>query len=1267
MLGFHNETINNNNYLVTESYFGTGIQLATQADYSQKFAWHKELQTEAMIGSYIANLEAYIDEPGELPSGATVLAIDTPDPIGAGDPPSGVARITTSGDPAIPGTAFAIGVEPQPFLMEVFFGLCYPKTYLRASDRALINQALTTPIREDQAEDFGDYLNETGGPASGGTFPRIVNPQNNEQDNAFVSRLSRPAVVLAIQVGNPYPVPVSLAGFRLRFYDRYYTFPAQELAPATLAGPTTALVYAVSDVFGPFTNTNGTYGAANNHPQNPAFTALSPAQQAQAAGAAQTQNALFRRAMLDFLDIELEDGAIANLDEDADGLNEFATLYDSFGVAPDVNPLDRTLVFDGTAAMGFQQPILMQLSVPPASNGTPSPTLVSDSFAEFANWQDGFAGRPALELERQFGGVGATSWVVVDRLEYASNRPALDRGLSGDPAIQLSDDSAPNFVTETNHSFAQAVEEHLFQRNLPPPHHVEVVAQAGQAFRTRVDGVRLPKDHDFFFTWVRMARPWAMDVDAFARDNNGNPAANLIPQNNRRIGSDELSPRFVFAATTAAQGPTQEIDAVVNQVDSAEVRGSSFIWERSGNFEYGDAATVAAPFTASGSYAQAPYSSTLHVAGQQTDPDGTFGNADFWARMQFRDVFGRLVEGKPVTLSNVLYLQPSNDPSIPIRNAIYSRPNGRSMPFLPKYNLQPIPNAGNFAWVQPWHSVVNDAQRTGGEDIEFVVGGKGFAVRTLNGGNLPQEDILRLWQVDALRVPFQLTFNNGDLEQFGEMLEPMMWGHIVGNRPEIPFPATFGPGAQPRHAAIQTLSETLVENDPARLFYPGPAGPFLNRLNFDYDRPLYPTGQATYVPMLGSVLGKPYRYDEAGNIENDPAFVPWKPSLPPGLAFLDGVTVDGPGRAAVNRNFDEVVAGEPAPRTVSQGEFNAWIERFAGVGALKSQTGRGALTSGLININTALPETLHALPLMTRLPRPVVPAGQQAQPTPYVRIPTALDAYRDGQGLGATGTFEAFPNPDLTGAFYPTYADRGIFQKQIENAGLTGIYPVGYQNPALVAPKRPLEGLRGDGGFATASEMLLLTRTPTEATASGLSEQGARNSFSIRAMGLDLYDRNPLVRPGVGASEGDWAAAYAAAYDQEDFLNRNFAYYFGTDRSTGRIFAFPEDPVKMTLAYGADPAIVAQLPRKYEKPAGDAEDLNMLFKGVSNLVTTRSDVFTVYLRVRQVRPNPITGIYDGSNLENIVDDTRYVMCVDRSEVNKPGDQPKIVYFQKVPE
>jgi hypothetical protein len=84
-----------------------------------------------------------------------------------------------------------------------------------------------------------------------------------------------------------------------------------------------------------------------------------------------------------------------------------------------------------------------------------------------------------------------------------------------------------------------------------------------------------------------------------------------------------------------------------------------------------------------------------------------------------------------------------------------------------------------------------------------------------------------------------------------------------------------------------------------------------------------------------------------------------------------------------------------------------------------------------------------------------------------------------------------------------------------------------------------------------------------------------------------------------------------------------------------------------------------------DRVSGDVEEANLLFAGASNLVTTRSDVFTVYFRVRNFRQNPVTGRWDATNPEYIVDDARYVMLVDRSEVDDPSDQPKILYLDKL--
>ena len=81
---------------------------------------------------------------------------------------------------------------------------------------------------------------------------------------------------------------------------------------------------------------------------------------------------------------------------------------------------------------------------------------------------------------------------------------------------------------------------------------------------------------------------------------------------------------------------------------------------------------------------------------------------------------------------------------------------------------------------------------------------------------------------------------------------------------------------------------------------------------------------------------------------------------------------------------------------------------------------------------------------------------------------------------------------------------------------------------------------------------------------------------------------------------------------------------------------------------------------------GDLEDANLLIAGAANLLTTRSDSFVAHFRVRSFRQNPETGIWDATDPSAIVDERRFVMLIDRSNVNEPGDQPDILFLEEAP-
>jgi hypothetical protein len=210
-----------------------------------------------------------------------------------------------------------------------------------------------------------------------------------------------------------------------------------------------------------------------------------------------------------------------------------------------------------------------------------------------------------------------------------------------------------------------------------------------------------------------------------------------------------------------------------------------------------------------------------------------------------------------------------------------------------------------------------------------------------------------------------------------------------------------------------------------------------------------------------------------------------------------------------------------------------------------------------------------------------------------------------------------------------------------------------------VAPNRGMRGQRGfeaigevAGMGRTAAKRLFDTEFPDWQFDKGWSARLAgldpyRYSVNTADLGMDAFaqgwfaDFNPL-NPGA-------AKLRDRLRDQEPLDAR-----LSTDRQGVRRFEFRVG-ARTPDAYTLQP----------DEIFGDSEEQNLLFKGISNLITTRSDVFTVYLRVRTVRQDPLTGGWNGVDPESIVEDVRYVMGVDRSNVRRPSDRPRITYLERV--
>ena len=595
------------------------------------------------------------------------------------------------------------------------------------------------------------------------------------------------------------------------------------------------------------------------------------------------------------------------------------------------------------------------------------------------------------------------------------------------------------------------------------------------------------------------------------------------------------------------------------------------------------------------------------------DPDSNAGygsgpKRSLWPRTAFMDIFGRNIRAKP-TFFSMQTVTAEEDCSNPnpgtVFDAVYTDGSG-PLPFLR--------NAETFgAVIDPGSYGIGHARITwNSTPYDVVVGNKGASdadwKRWLDNNVAPGAD-----QYLSLRGPLQLTQRDDDFEQVGEVLDVFLWGHVYEN-----------PGNAPTCAA--TFSEIMLNADP-RSEFPAGKGPFVNRLHARApgEQNVYDNSGALLVEDFGTqVLGArwDYRHDPP---ELSLSFIPGQPALPMGVSWLEALVCDGYGRGTLDRNGDNLVNGID----------DAWLERrrFALAGDFF-----GTKTPGLININTAPLEVLRSMPLMTRLPK--YDLTNALLPWVYVRVPDSIVKYRDGTSAtdsagNALITDVIRPSTVLPGDM-PSYLDRGLTQAELVGAG----------NPAALFPGAPrfYPGMRSEKGFATPAELLLMRRTGFIDPTIEVNDLSIRQSYSSQFFALDPYDLTNTAR--------DPGEFLDLAIDQIP------GYRFSADRQTPKARFAPTDTLQASF-----PALL-NLPVRWDEPLGDAEDATLAYKAISNLVTTRSDVFTVYLKVRQVKQDPVTRKWDATKAEHVIDDTRYVMVVDRSECNVPSDQPKILFFEK---
>jgi hypothetical protein len=320
-------------------------------------------------------------------------------------------------------------------------------------------------------------------------------------------------------------------------------------------------------------------------------------------------------------------------------------------------------------------------------------------------------------------------------------------------------------------------------------------------------------------------------------------------------------------------------------------------------------------------------------------------------------------------------------------------------------------------------------------------------------------------------------------------------------------------------------------------------------------------------------------------------------------------------------------------------------------------------------------------------------------PAPRVRVAEAIDLWRNKGNV----------QPDLSGqrfADMPSYYSRGLDLARDQNHREWG--------PAM----------RAGRGFDSLGELALLTKgaefVPSTTgdsgdadsipdvqqialnAASDVNRNGVNDAadpalavgaswnravgWSTRAAGLDPFRTNwtfasngagvyaPVSGPATPATGGAFpfrtdgvplnlgtGVAQAFPLSGRTSLDKHLLTIARDDPATGTAAApivETDDP--------ATPDVLEDAIYRYDQIGGDAIEQNSLLKGISNIVTTRSDVFTVWVRVRTIRQDPLTGQWNGMDPENIIDDSRYMMTIDRSSVDRPGERARILSFVKVP-
>ena len=527
------------------------------------------------------------------------------------------------------------------------------------------------------------------------------------------------------------------------------------------------------------------------------------------------------------------------------------------------------------------------------------------------------------------------------------------------------------------------------------------------------------------------------------------------------------------------------------------------------------------------------------------------------------------------------------------------------------------------------------------------------------GGDTPNEEIERATEMDMpLAFSMQMLQKDDDFEQVGELLNVWLMGHmlegaydstVLNARLNLP-PSPFDPDTDPTHpdyldpqmnaGTITTFSEFMYPTT-SDWFAPWVATVHgsnvildekVNRLRF---RPQGNGGGnffATPFLMEGRSIVDINDTDGDSLVSDTVAISnPW-PRQTITTRILDSFVCDGPGRPDLN--------GDGVGDDLNSKEA-ATVHSFYNANGFS-----GEATSGMININTASVEVMRMLPHMYKVVHETdindSNVLDSTDKNPRSLIPESIYQWRE---LGSGGS-NVLLNTGFTGG--PDYSS-GIDYDGIYNSDEESYY----SQRSFTLGTLPGDGPKDTRGFSSPGEIGLLSQL---GQADNIREPWHLESVhqSIRDSGawrIDFAAMEPFL-DATGTGEMIWLDADTnSSYDDGE---PTAGAPLSTDVVSGKYFYDENSDEYFENTIIGDGV------------SGDSEEMNLLQSGISNLISTNSDMFTVHMRIRTFKRNPITGVWDATNLDYIVDDSRYVMLVDRSNVNSPSDKPRILYFEKLP-